>query len=110
MYDEKAERIRDLEEGEKEFGSQTFRWKGSDYLCTPSGIRTIITPQPGTPSIDRMFSMTVRQNLFADGVFPKAQEEITFKNEDWRILQVDTDTFDTSIRLTCVEDNRGAHG
>ncbi len=107
--DETTERIDDLLEGEKEFGNQTFTWNGADYLCVPSQIRTIISPEIGALHVDRSLTMTVRSNQFSNGILPKGLEFIQFKGKRWTILEADSDTFDVSVRLICIEDNRGAH-
>jgi len=104
------ERIDDLKELECEFGNQTFTWKSNSYICVPSSIKTILTPQPGAMDSDRVVKLLVRQELFASGIFPESQQQLVFRNQKWMILEVQADSLNVQLELNCIADNKGAHG
>lgn len=106
----------DLIDNENDYGNQSLIYNGQSIACSPSSIKSTITPDKGTFIVDRAVSFTIR--LFNEdgtsvfnGELPNSakQEFITYDNQRWLLLTVDKDPSKSFIRLVCIEDKRGAH-
>ena len=88
-------------------GNQVFTWKGEDYECIPSTANEIRGLEEGGFSVDADLSLSIRRELFTDGILPAAQQKISYRGRGYRIITIKQDASTSMIRLICEDDSRG---
>jgi len=70
----------DLKELQVDFGSQSFTWGGSSYLCTPTGLEDLTEVDLGGNVAKVTLALLVRNASFS-GAAPAYGDRITFDGE-----------------------------
>jgi hypothetical protein len=98
---------------EADLENPTFAWDGETYLCVPSSTEAVNTLDKGGFSVDRILNLTVRKlnddgsPVFADGIYPKSKEKVTFNDVTYRILTVKHDPTGAILHLMCYSALKG---
>lgn len=96
----------DLKFIEGELSNPTITWKNEDYICIPSSEGATSLIGEGGFSIDADVVMSVRKELFTDGIFPKQQEKFTYQGKMYRVLTIREDVTGAFLRVFGVDPNR----
>ena len=93
---------------EADLENQVFTWSGEDYLCVPSTDERLIESdsQRGNFLVQRVLTITVRSNLFADSIFPSSNEVIQYKSASYKIANVKKSPNGALLTITCVGTTR----
>lgn len=86
-----------------------FTWNGTDYECVPSTANHNKTVDVGGFSLMADLILSVRTDLFDNGVYPEEQKsKITYKSKVYRVITIGYVNHGAVIRLHCVHEFRMA--
>ncbi len=94
--------------GESLTGNQLFTWKGYDYPCIPASAANFVLLDEGGFQVNVSLILKARQEVFADGIFPEAQDRVTFAGQKYRVFKVNNDALNTMLVLILTSDSKGA--
>lgn len=93
-------------------GSKTFNWKGTDYIVANNPVikEIAMEVQPGAWNKQRALVLVVKLDKFTDETtIPVSGEFIIYDSQTYEILSINKDK-GVSLNITCIENNKGAHG